>query len=96
MAFALALIATPAMAAGTGDTIPSELARTITSECGKTLGECKCVGEVCGEGCCPPDHYCSGGNICLQKCAGGVKGQRCGNDCCRPSRASSWWPSRHR
>jgi hypothetical protein len=53
-----------------------------SQKCGKTLGKCECAGEVCGEGCCPHDHYCSGGNICLQKCAGGVKGQRCGNDCC--------------
>jgi hypothetical protein len=51
-----------------------------SQKCGKTLGQCDCVGEVCGEGCCPRDTYCVGGRGCLRKCPGG--GQRCGNDCC--------------
>ena len=45
------------------------------------LGECTCVGPVCGDGCCAANAICVDGECCTPDCFG----KECGNDGCGAS-----------
>jgi len=56
------------------------------------LGECSCVGDVCGDGCCADNGVCIIGQCCTPDCVGNECGDDgCGGDCglCGPQEVCS-------